>query len=66
MPCFLNAADPFSMAPQKALDLIGKSLTTQYERWQPKVEMFSLLTSLNISFLNCFLADLVAMFTGTL
>jgi hypothetical protein len=45
MPCFLNAADPFSMAPQKALELIGNSLTSQYERWQPKVGMFSLLTS---------------------
>lgn len=45
MPCFSNAADPFSMAPQKALELIGKSLTSQYERWQPKVRMFSLLTS---------------------
>lgn len=32
-----NAADPFSMAPQKALESIGKSLSCQYERWQPKV-----------------------------
>jgi regulator-associated protein of mTOR len=54
MPCFLNAADPFSMAPQKALDLIGKSLTTQYERWQPKVEMFSLLTSSEYKLLKLF------------
>ncbi|KAG5248313.1 regulatory-associated protein of TOR [Salix suchowensis] len=28
--------DPFSMAPQKALETIGKSLRNQYERWQPK------------------------------
>ncbi|AES79768.2 putative transcription factor WD40-like family [Medicago truncatula] len=33
MECWI---DPFSMAPQKALELIGKSLTSQYERWQPK------------------------------
>ncbi|XP_045798844.1 regulatory-associated protein of TOR 1-like isoform X1 [Trifolium pratense] len=33
MECWI---DPLSMAPQKALDLIGKSLTSQYERWQPK------------------------------
>ncbi|GAU17205.1 hypothetical protein TSUD_178350 [Trifolium subterraneum] len=24
------------MAPQKALELIGNSLTSQYERWHPK------------------------------
>ncbi|KAK8364796.1 hypothetical protein V6Z12_A02G006100 [Gossypium hirsutum] len=28
--------DPFSMAPQKALETIGKNLRDQYERWQPK------------------------------
>ncbi|PON53561.1 Regulatory associated protein of TOR [Parasponia andersonii] len=28
--------DPFSMAPQKALETIGKNLSTQYERWQPR------------------------------
>ncbi|XP_076922188.1 regulatory-associated protein of TOR 1-like [Bidens hawaiensis] len=28
--------DPFSMAPQKALETIGKTLNIQYERWQPK------------------------------
>ncbi|KAK9734343.1 hypothetical protein RND81_04G133000 [Saponaria officinalis] len=28
--------DPFSMAPQKALETIGKTLSAQYERWQPK------------------------------
>lgn len=31
-------ADPFSMAPQKALETIGKTLSVQYERWQPRVE----------------------------
>lgn len=31
-------ADPFSMAPQKALESIGKTLSVQYERWQPRVE----------------------------
>ncbi|CAL0304399.1 unnamed protein product [Lupinus luteus] len=33
MECWI---DPFSMAPQKALDSIGKTLSSQYERWQPK------------------------------
>lgn len=33
MECWI---DPFSMAPQKALESIGKSLSSQYERWQPK------------------------------
>ncbi|KAJ6765448.1 hypothetical protein OIU79_021612 [Salix purpurea] len=33
MECWI---DPFSMAPQKALEIIGKSLRNQYERWQPK------------------------------
>ncbi|KAJ6871553.1 regulatory-associated protein of TOR 1-like isoform X1 [Populus alba x Populus x berolinensis] len=33
MECWI---DPFSMAPQKALETIGKSLSIQYERWQPK------------------------------
>ncbi|XP_048235916.1 regulatory-associated protein of TOR 1 isoform X3 [Ricinus communis] len=33
MECWI---DPFSMAPQKALDTIGKTLSVQYERWQPK------------------------------
>ncbi|XLR62105.1 hypothetical protein S83_012777, partial [Arachis hypogaea] len=33
MECWI---DPFSMAPQKALESIGKNLSSQYERWQPK------------------------------
>ncbi|KAK7395012.1 hypothetical protein VNO78_15553 [Psophocarpus tetragonolobus] len=33
MECWI---DPFSMAPQKALESIGKTLSSQYERWQPK------------------------------
>lgn len=33
MECWI---DPFSMAPQKALETIGKSLNIQYERWQPR------------------------------
>ncbi|ONI03879.1 hypothetical protein PRUPE_6G288100 [Prunus persica] len=33
MECWI---DPFSMAPQKALEKIGKTLSEQYERWQPK------------------------------
>ncbi|XP_021622522.1 regulatory-associated protein of TOR 1 isoform X1 [Manihot esculenta] len=33
MECWI---DPFSMAPQKALETIGKNLSMQYERWQPK------------------------------
>ncbi|CAH8391318.1 unnamed protein product [Eruca vesicaria subsp. sativa] len=28
--------DPFSMPPPKALEAIGKNLSTQYERWQPR------------------------------
>ncbi|KAJ4841471.1 Regulatory-associated protein of TOR 1 [Turnera subulata] len=28
--------DPFSMPPQKALETIGKTLSIQYERWQPR------------------------------
>nr|XP_043636521.1 regulatory-associated protein of TOR 1 isoform X2 [Erigeron canadensis] len=35
MECWI---DPFSMAPQKALDTIGKTLSFQYERWQPKAK----------------------------
>lgn len=33
MECWI---DPFSMAPQKALETIGKNLSQQYERWQPR------------------------------
>ncbi|KAG5243161.1 transducin family protein [Salix suchowensis] len=33
MECWI---DPLSMAPQKALESIGKNLSIQYERWQPK------------------------------
>ncbi|KAL0426186.1 UNVERIFIED_CONTAM: Regulatory-associated protein of TOR 1 [Sesamum latifolium] len=33
MECWI---DPFSMAPQKALEAIGRTLNQQYERWQPK------------------------------
>ncbi|KAI5066969.1 hypothetical protein GOP47_0017497 [Adiantum capillus-veneris] len=33
MECWI---DPFSMSAQKALDAIGKTLQTQYERWQPR------------------------------
>ncbi|KAF7845248.1 regulatory-associated protein of TOR 1-like [Senna tora] len=33
MECWI---DPFSMAPPKALESIGKTLSSQYERWQPK------------------------------
>ncbi|KAG2614531.1 regulatory-associated protein of TOR 1-like isoform X3 [Panicum virgatum] len=33
MECWI---DPFSMAPPKALANIGKTLHSQYERWQPK------------------------------
>uniref|UniRef100_A0ACD5Y4G3 Uncharacterized protein n=1 Tax=Avena sativa TaxID=4498 RepID=A0ACD5Y4G3_AVESA len=33
MECWI---DPFSMAPPKALETIGKTLHSQYERWQPK------------------------------
>ncbi|KAL2455765.1 Regulatory-associated protein of TOR 1 [Abeliophyllum distichum] len=33
MECWI---DPFSMIPQKALETIGRALTQQYERWQPR------------------------------
>ncbi|XP_068341289.1 regulatory-associated protein of TOR 1-like [Pyrus communis] len=33
MECWI---DPFAMAPQKALETIGKTLSQQYERWQPR------------------------------
>ncbi|KAJ7961126.1 regulatory-associated protein of TOR 1-like [Quillaja saponaria] len=33
MECWI---DPFSMVPQKALETIGKTLSSQYERWQPR------------------------------
>ncbi|KAB1224581.1 Regulatory-associated protein of TOR 1 [Morella rubra] len=33
MECWI---DPFSMAPQKALETIGKTLSSQYDRWQPR------------------------------
>ncbi|KAL0675932.1 hypothetical protein Bca4012_003913 [Brassica carinata] len=32
--------DPFSMAPPKALETIGQNLSTQYERWQPRVIIY--------------------------
>ncbi|PRQ42771.1 putative transcription factor WD40-like family [Rosa chinensis] len=35
MECWI---DPFSMAPTKALETIGKTLSTQYERWQPRAK----------------------------
>ncbi|CAN0846710.1 Regulatory-associated protein of TOR 1 [Linum grandiflorum] len=33
MECWI---DPFSMQPSKALETIGKTLSLQYERWQPR------------------------------
>lgn len=30
--------DPFSAAPPKALDAIGRNLQAQYERWQPRAD----------------------------
>ncbi|GLU17889.1 hypothetical protein SLE2022_342370 [Rubroshorea leprosula] len=33
MECWI---DPFSMAPPKALETIGKNMRDQYERWQPR------------------------------
>nr|GMD40020.1 Regulatory-associated protein of TOR 1 [Ipomoea batatas] len=33
MECWI---DPFSMAPPKALETIGRTLNQQYERWQPR------------------------------
>ncbi|PHT38257.1 Regulatory-associated protein of TOR 1 [Capsicum baccatum] len=35
MECWV---DPFSMAPQKALETIGRTLNQQYERWQPRAK----------------------------
>ncbi|GMH10001.1 hypothetical protein Nepgr_011842 [Nepenthes gracilis] len=42
MECWI---DPFSLTPQKALDAIGKALSLQYERWQPKARYKYLLDS---------------------
>jgi hypothetical protein len=47
-------ADPFSMAPQKALETIGKTLSIQYERWQPKVRTFFACTCLTYCFICAF------------
>ncbi|XP_019058409.1 PREDICTED: regulatory-associated protein of TOR 1-like isoform X3 [Tarenaya hassleriana] len=33
MECWI---DPFSVTPQKAIETIGKNLSSQYERWQPR------------------------------
>lgn len=38
--CF---ADPLSMSPQKALELVGNNLQKQYERWQPRARYKQLL-----------------------
>ena len=35
MQCWIN---PLAMAPQKALEAIGKALQAQYERWQPRAK----------------------------
>ena len=55
---FYLVADPFSMAPQKALESIGKTLSVQYERWQPRVKtimprtLYDLLYFWSISLLD--------------
>lgn len=36
------------MAPQKALETIGKNLSGQYERWQPRVRTVSPSTIFNL------------------
>ncbi|KAB1224582.1 Regulatory-associated protein of TOR 1 [Morella rubra] len=36
IPCSYVRQNPFSMAPQKALETIGKTLSSQYDRWQPR------------------------------
>lgn len=38
------------MAPQKALENIGKTLQTQYERWQPRVFYKNLIFNFVIFF----------------
>ena len=35
--------DPFSLSSQKALEVIGKTLQNQYERWQPRARYRQLL-----------------------
>lgn len=37
-------ADPFTMAPRKAIETIGEVLKKQYERWQPRVRTVEQLT----------------------
>ena len=39
----LSFADPLSMSPQKALELVGNNLQKQYERWQPRARYKQLL-----------------------
>jgi hypothetical protein len=51
------------MAPQKALETIGKNLSIQYERWQPKVREFLTLLSLNYSSIFIYVVHLL---TGSL
>ena len=47
------------MAPQKALETIGKNLSIQYERWQPKVRKFLTLLSLNYSSIYTYVVHLL-------
>lgn len=44
---FSGSADPLSTTSSKALDAIGKDLQAQYERWQPRVRIVSVLSILS-------------------
>ena len=60
---FYLMADPFSMAPPKALETIGQNLSTQYERWQPRVNICCpapyryCFVNLRFSCLYCYLSQ---------
>jgi hypothetical protein len=55
-------SDPFSMAPPKALENIGKTLHSQYERWQPKVRnLLSCLTYVVFLILMLIVCDCLAL-----
>lgn len=45
---FAPSTDPFSMAPQKAIETIGRTLNQQYERWQPRVRKILCLKQLHL------------------
>ncbi|KAL2552591.1 Uncharacterized protein Fot_06210 [Forsythia ovata] len=45
---------PFSMAPQKVIETIGRTLNQQYERWQPRLHDWTTSSS-GPSMMDCIL-----------